>query len=317
MFDSEEIAKWISDNFNLRGDIKISHLRTYTNDVYEVQRDQKYLLKIYGENWRSKSEVLFEIGLLDYLNNRVVSVARPIAGKNGEKLFNISIAGKQRLAVMFEWAKGEKPKPPFTPNDYELLGKATASMHQAADSFKSHHQREELNIDYLIERPLIEILEFCQNDNKKRTFFNNFATQLITNIEEFKVKGLDYGVVHADITFDNIHITEEGNIIFYDFDSGGMGWRAIDLQGWAVFDPKTAIRQQAFIKGYRVVREISDNDILAAPYLHAANEFWGVELDLSTRINKQGKDAVDKYLLEKVETLESFKKYFDNHSKIQ
>ena len=101
-------------------------------------------------------------------------------------------------------------------------------------------------------------------------------------------------------------------LIFYDFDSGGLGWRAIDLQGWAVFDQKTAPRQTAFIKGYRTVREISDNNVAASPYLHAANEFWGVGLDLNRRVLKQGKEAVNKYLDQKTKMFNMFLGYFES-----
>lgn len=301
-----DISNWVKDNFEFSDNVEATLLRSYTNDVYEIENGDKYLLKIYGEGWRTKSEVLWEIELLDFLKTNGVSVAGTIEGKNGKKLFEVDMDGADRLAVMFEWARGIKPESPFSLDKYELLGAATAKIHKISDSFQSNQKREELGIDYLLERPLQVILKVCGDD--KASFFRSYAVKLKKYILKFVSYGLDWGVVHTDVTFDNIHITDNREIIFYDFDSGGVGWRAIDLQGWTFFEPEKLPRQTAFIKGYRTVREISENNIAASPFLHAANEFWGIALDLDRRIINQGEQAINNYLSEKVKI---FDKYFE------
>ena len=115
--------------------------------------------------------------------------------------------------------------------------------------------------------------------------------------------------MHADVTFDNIHITKDKEVVFYDFDSGGPGWRAIDLQGWAVFDPIDNPKQQDFVRGYRTIREINVIDIQAAPYLHAATEFWGFALDLARRVSNQGEQTIKDYLITKETEIRVFMDY--------
>jgi Ser/Thr protein kinase RdoA (MazF antagonist) len=301
-----DISSWVKNNFQFSEDAKAKLLRSYTNDVYEIENGNKHLLKIYGEGWRTESEVLWEIELLDYLKTKDVDVAGAVESRNGKKLFLIDVGGTKRFAVMFEWARGAKPESPFSLMDYELLGEATARIHKFSDSFQSKQMREELGIDYLLERPLQTILKVCGDD--KAGYFKNYATKLKEYILKFVSDGLDWGVVHTDVTFDNIHITNNREVIFYDFDSGGVGWRAIDLQGWVAFEPEKKPRQTEFIKGYGSVRNISDNDVVASPYLFAANEFWGIGLDLERRILKQGEQAINNYLYEKVKT---FDRYFE------
>ncbi len=308
---NDNISKWVEENFGFSDKVKVKPLRAYTNDVYEIENGGKHLLKVYGDGWKTESEVLWEIELLEYLKEHHVGIAGIIEGKTGKKLFTLDIEGNQRLVVMFEWAKGKKPTPPFSMDDYELLGKATAKIHQVSDNFQSNQQRQELGTDYLIDKPLLIILGACCNNDKAR-YFQNCANKLRGHIQKFESMGLDWGVVHTDVTFDNVHITDDREIVFYDFDSGGLGWRAIDLQGWAVFDAKTAPRQVSFIKGYRTVTRLSDNDIAASPYLHAANEFWGVGLDLNRRVLKQGEGAVSKYLSGKIKMFDMFSDYFES-----
>lgn len=304
----DAISKWIEGEYGFVG-TTIKPLRAYTNDVYEVSGEKKFLLKVYGDGWRTKSEILWEIDLLSFLKSKGVDVAGVVAGMTGNKLFLINVEGGERLAVLFEWARGVKPDSPFSMSDYEKLGAAIAKIHKASDEFVSEHQRTRLDLDYLINNPLLIIEKSC--DLKMFSFFKELADSLKKEVIAFEQKGLDVGVVHDDVTFDNLHIDENGEIIFYDFDSGGVGYRALDLQGWAMLDKETVPRQEAFIKGYRTIREISDNDILASPYLHAANEFWGIGLDLERRVLQKGKAEVDAYLEDKKVMLGGFLEFFN------
>ena len=49
----DDISKWIENTYGIIG-TTVKPLRSYTNDVYEVVGDKKYLLKVYGEGWRTK-----------------------------------------------------------------------------------------------------------------------------------------------------------------------------------------------------------------------------------------------------------------------
>lgn len=303
----DNISKWVEENYGFPGKVRVKPLRTYTNDVFEIKNGGKHLLKIYGDGWRTESEILWEIDLLEHLTKHHVAVAEVVEGKRGIKLFNID--KEKRPAVMYKWAAGKKPVSPFTLDDYERLGKAVAKIHKSSDNFESKHSRQPLDLEYLLHQPLKIILN---TGYSRGAYFQDLSKKLHSYVRTFESLGLDWGVVHGDVTFDNVHIVEDKTIVFYDFDSGGQGWRAIDLQGWAMFDQSTAPRQTAFLKGFRSEREISDNDVNASPFFHAANEFWGVGLDLSRRINKQGDKAIAKYLDEKINEFDKFLKYFDS-----
>ena len=100
--------------------------------------------------------------------------------------------------------------------------------------------------------------------------------------------GLEWGPIHGDATLDNLHVTDDGQIILYDFDSGGPGWRASDLQGWAKNDTEYDGQMENVQEGYRSIRELKEVDLQAAPLLHLSWEIWGIKVDLEQRILKQG-----------------------------
>ncbi|CAN5666602.1 phosphotransferase enzyme family protein [soil metagenome] len=300
------ITDWLRAHFDLGPPTGVSLLRSWTNDVYLVKTTRdRFVLKLYGAGWRTDSEIRYEIAVLDHLAARGVRVARAIRGVDGDALRHLDIDGRQRQAVLFRYADGAKPQPPFSAEMYYHEGMATAALHRAADDFTSNHHRRPLDLAYLIDQPLALVRSLDIDSSTKQAILD-FGARLRERIEAFAGRGLDWGVCHGDLTFDNFHLTHDGETVWYDFDSGGPGWRAIDLQGWAASQPDRVQDQQAFLQGYREVRALDDNDVAASPYLAAALELWGVQVDLERRIIALGNDTVGSYCAHWVGPIESW-----------
>jgi Ser/Thr protein kinase RdoA (MazF antagonist) len=103
-------------------------------------------------------------------------------------------------------------------------------------------------------------------------------------------------------------VTTDGQTVWYDFDSGGPGWRAIDLQGWVATDPAMQERQDSFIAGYRTVRPIGDRDIAASSFLWAAQEYWAIQIDLTYRVEVDDRAAAQAYLKDAVANLDPWRR---------
>ncbi len=286
----------------------VAVLRSYTNDVYGVtDGPTRYALKVYAPGWRNDSEVLYEIDLLRHLARKGIRVAEPVIAANGSFMTHIELAGHRRQVVLFEFAPGEKPNPPFTLDMYDREGRAAAALHAAADDFTSPHQRRPFDTHRLITETRERIASVEAPTQAKRSL-DHFGEQLGNAIDALAREGLDWGPCHGDLTFDNFHLTPDDQTVWYDFDSGGPGWRAIDLQGWVATDPTMQARQDAFIAGYRTVRSIGERDIAASPYLWAAQEYWGIQIDLAYRVEVDDIKAVRAYLEGAVAKLEPWRR---------
>ena len=297
------LASWLPAHYSFAATPSVAVLRSYTNDVYVVtDGPTRYALKVYAPGWRHDSEVLYEIDLLRHLARKGIRVAEPVIASNGSPMTHIERSGHRRQVVLFEFAPGEKPAPPFTLDMYEREGRAAAALHAAADDFATPHHRRPFDTHRLITETREKIASIAAPLQAKRSL-DRFGEQLGNAIDALAADGLDWGPCHGDLTFDNFHLTTDGQTVWYDFDSGGPGWRAIDLQGWVATDPTMQERQDAFIAGYRTVRPIGERDIAASPYLWAAQEFWAIQIDLTYRVEVNDVTAVRAYLKDAVAKL--------------
>ena len=296
----DELAEWVGARYGLARPVACALLRSHTNDVYEVRTaHERFVLKVYGRGWRTGPEIRYEVALIQHLAAKGLRVARPIAGTDDEVVREIDTRDGRRHAVCFAYAPGVKPEPPFTPRLYSAFGQAIARLHELSDGFVTEHPRRQLNLSCLIDEPLALAAPLIEEAEDQR-FLADAAGRVKAEITNLASLGLDWGPIHGDATLDNLHVTAEGEVILYDLDSGGPGWRAADLQGWAVGLPEYQERWEAFLMGYASVRSLEPADLLAAPYLIIAWDIWGLKIELDQRILKQGRERTRAYLRERM-----------------
>jgi Ser/Thr protein kinase RdoA (MazF antagonist) len=291
------IAAWLAERYGAAfSSATCQLLRSYTNDVYLIHSaGQKFVLKLYARGWRTLADVQWEIDLVQHLSDHGVPVARPIAARNQQPIQSIATDAGSYIAVLFTYVLGDKPQPPFSTALYEQFGLAIARLHQAADSFVSSLPRRALDTTLLIDEPVALVARLLTNPNE-RAWLLELASVVKERIAIYAAAGLDWGPIHGDATLDNLHVTADGTVILYDFDSGGPGWRAADLQGWATNHADYQSRWDAFHRGYNQARPLAEIDRVAAPYLTLAWDIWALKIDLERRIMAQGAEQVQEYL---------------------
>ena len=305
-----ELSTWLQTNYDLPPLPEISLLRSYTNDVYRVTSSEgKYVLKIYGASWRSEDEIKYEVELLNHLDKEGLSVAKPIRGTKNEIVKRITTGLGDQFAVLYEYAAGEKPEVPFSNQLYFLFGEAIGRMHELSKTFTSGCVRKKIDLEYLIDQPLQVILPLFERRSQETTYLRILGDKIKSQINELSKRGLDWGPIHGDATLDNLHVVENKKVILYDFDSGGPGWRASDLQGWAIGYPEYQERYDSFLNGYRQVRAVNDQDIEASWYITLAWDIWGIKIDLENRVLKRGQAAANTYLTEQIEWIREREKF--------
>ncbi len=298
------MENWLAATYSLEAPVQLKLLRAYTNDVYVVTSGaQKYILKLYGVTWRTEPDIQYEVALTEHLVRKGLQVAAVIRGADRQAVNKLTTPKGEQYAVLFEYAAGEKPQPPFSNELYVAFGQAIARMHNLSDDFATNYPRQPLDLAYLLDAPLKLVLPLV--DNVDAGFLEQTAQTVKDKINSLIPRGLDWGAIHGDATLDNLHVTADNGIVLYDFDSGGLGWRAADVQGWAYNNTTYAEKWAAFKQGYASVRELKPVDLEAAPYLAVAWLIWGLQIDLENRVLAQGEAKVSMYLAAQFEAIKA------------
>lgn len=265
----EVLKKLVINHYDIGTISNIVLIRSFTNDVYKVSSNYgEYALKVYGNDWRTDSQVLWELDLVQVLAHQT-DVANYIPTKDGKPM----IKQDKHQIVLYEFAPGEKPKLPVDIQLRHTFGKATAIIHKISQNFTSIHNREVMDMDYFVTKPL----DYLQSKLPK-TIINELSDiamycrkKLIEMSDE-----LDWGVCHGDVTLDNIHVMN-GKITFFDFDSAAFSWRASEFQGIYMSQLENNNGAwDAFLRGYRSVREFSNLNEQAVKYFAPLYELTGV-----------------------------------------
>ena len=310
MIETDAISNWLATNYALPEPILVSLIRSYTNDVYLVQSaEHKFVLKIYRLGWRNKAEIAYEVELLAYLDEKGLRVAKAVSARDGDLVKSIQTPGGVRLAVLFEHAPGKKPVAPFSNELYFAFGRAIGMFHRLSDEFCSVRQRKPMDLEYLIDMPLAVVRPYLNQRSGQWEKLLHLAHDVKARVTAMVEQGLDWGPIHFDATLDNLHVMDDGEIILFDFDSGGPGWRACDLQGWAVSMPERQEHYRFFLRGYQTAKPLSPLDLQAAPWLTIAYEIWTMKVEIENRLYATGQEHVENYLSEQIGYVERLYQY--------
>ncbi|HLZ69708.1 MAG TPA: phosphotransferase [Dehalococcoidia bacterium] len=258
--------------------------RTGMNDTYLLHgASQPSMLRVYRHGWRSVEEIGYELDLLRWLAASGISVALPIAARDGRDVHLLSAPEGVRPTVHFRYAPGSAP--PGDDRHAARLGSALADLHRAGDSFRSAHQRFRLDLDTLLWHPLTILTQALGHRPADTAFLAGLATWLSQRLATLAPR-LDTGPIHGDVYPGNTHITPEGGLTWFDFDLCGDGWRAYDL---AVFRMNVRLSTwpdiwPAFLRAYRERRALTSTDIQAIPLLVAVRDLWHLGFHLGNVI---------------------------------
>lgn len=283
LLSKDALLLHIKDHYEILEPVNIQFFLRGMNDTYILEAGSvKYIFRVYREDRRNKSDIDFELELLNDLHEKGVNVSIPITRKDGTIMNEFFVPEGVRYGVMFTFAEGNE-KPIHAVDDSYLFGQAVAQIHKAADNFKSEHVRGKLDFEHLIEKPLNTIKVHMEHRPEDYKFLHDLVMRLKAQIEQHLEVGLDWGICHGDLHGNtNVAFTDEGKLTHYDFDICGYGWRAYDIAEFRLAREihsghnKDEVERlwAAFLNGYKSLRDLSDTDISAVPMFVALRQLW-------------------------------------------
>jgi len=267
----KDLGKLIRQKYGLSDKTECSIFRLAMNHLYIVYDDKnKYVFRVYTHNWRTKLEIKEELRLLLHLKETDRQVAYPIADQSNQYIQEIEASEGTRFGVLFSYAKGEKTAR-FSQQTSFLIGQALAKVHQSTEGFKLN--RVSYNSQNLLIKPVSRTKEFYNKNISEIEFLEKLSAFLTLKIDNIDQQEMRYGSVHLDVWFDNLHIDDEKEITFFDFDFCGNGYLCFDISYFLfqllatnLNEEEYQVKAESFLKGYEAVTEISSEEKQFLPF---------------------------------------------------
>lgn len=257
-------------------------LRTQDNDHYLVRTEngRKYVARVYQEGShleRRESDYQFELDWLLFLHEQGQSVSYPIARKDGGYLGHINAPEGKRYYVLFSFADGDDMSLDNEDHLYQM-GAAMARIHKISNTYQPRYERHEMNLEFLLDKPLERIQEFWGNDPDRTDDLDLILAAAAESRSE--LEGLlanevsaddSWGPIGGDFHHNSTRFDAEGQMAFFNFDLCGYGWRAYDIAAFLLNTQlmhRSTDLTEAFFAGYYSERQLNENEHAAiSPFL--------------------------------------------------
>ena len=262
--------------YNLPDDVTVELINLSENATYLVHSastGQKWALRVHREGYHSRTAIASEHAWTDALRNEAGVITPRIAPGSDDG--NIQVVKAEgivpRHVVMFEWESGEEPPEDDLHAPFELLGKVSGQMHDHSKNWNRPSWFERYIWDFetsLGERPHWGRWQDGMGMNPERIELFGNTTELIkARLDNYGQSADRWGLVHCDIRLANLLI--EGDVTkVIDFDDCGFSWFMYDCATALSFiegRPDVPELIDAWVRGYRSVTELPDDDVAEIP----------------------------------------------------
>jgi Ser/Thr protein kinase RdoA (MazF antagonist) len=277
--DPAALAPLVERAYGLRGPLACAWIRRGFNDTYLVESPgERYVLRLYFNHkyWiAGPDDFRFELELLRFVRGRGAAVAAPLPRRDGELLGAYPTAAGERAYALFEFAPGATDGPVGV-GPARALGETLAAFHVAADAFRPsrpEYGRYRMDLRYLLDQPLELLDAFLRERGREGVGrYGAPVAALRERVLALPREGGRYGLIHGDPHRGNVAVGEAGGVTWFDFDHGGVGWRAYDLAVCWRSLPE-AVRG-ACLEGYAAVRPLAAAERAALPAFRTLNALW-------------------------------------------
>jgi Ser/Thr protein kinase RdoA (MazF antagonist) len=291
-------------------------LKTGINHSYLItDGGAKFVFRVYSLNWRTKTEISEEIKLLNLLRQNNISVSYAIADSNNNYIQELNAPEGNRLGVLFSFAEGGKQLN-FSAGLHYKVGETMARIHQATLNFEL--QKVVYAPQVLLVDPFEHINKFLPAGSDEMAWMLSAQKYLLNALDYVNRSEIRQGAVHMDIWFDNMNITEDGNITIFDFDFCGNGWLCNDIAYYILQlhstekdEAERELKKESFFAGYESITQISNEEKRVLPMLGVALYFFYLGIQSQRFDNWSNVFLNEVYLKRFINLL--VKKYFEDN----
>jgi Ser/Thr protein kinase RdoA (MazF antagonist) len=275
----ELVARRALAEYGVAPDAVLTLLNVSENATYAVDHPatgERTVLRVHRHGYHDGPEIESELAWLDALREDTgVRTPRVLPTPDGRRMLAMPEDGQPdpRHVVHFEFLPGVEPEETgeSLPQSFELLGGITARMHEHALTWQRPAGFRRFAWDYDGAFGSVARWGRWQDGiavgDAEREVLGRLDTALRSRLAWFGSEPHRYGLVHADLRLANL--LEDGDQTYViDFDDSGFSWFLYDFGTAVSFfedDPRVPELTDAWVRGYRSVRELAAEDEAEIP----------------------------------------------------
>lgn len=262
------------DAFGVGPGARVEFVKFRENHVFRVgDGETDRALRLHRPGYRTDAELLSEAATLEAFRGAGLRVPRPVPTAAGALLATFTDCdGVRRQATMQDWIVEGAPLTPSDavydgiaapePDDLRRLGALMAEMHAIARDMRMPDGYDRAAWDHagLVGPTALwgTASRLPQLSEPDRAALAAAESRLDAELAALPRDRARFGVIHADLTFENLLTTPAGLVVL-DFDDSGEGWYLFDLATvgfWLSGHPRAAELLAALATGYAQRRPI-------------------------------------------------------------
>lgn len=249
--------------------------------VVDARDGTPYVFRLHRPWYHTLEELISERVWLRALVEAGISVPKPVPARDGREYVQVAVpgTGEQRYAGMISWTEGRLLSEALAENSdmawrakaFEQLGALTAAMHNQATAWPvpSGFTRHHLDTDGLMgDAPFWgPFWEHRLLSPAESRLLLDTRDRIRGALARYGRDPRTYSLIHADMHERNVLVNGE-RLTVIDFDDTGFGWHLYDIAVALIHQRGTAHYAEieaAFMRGYRRLRALSDDDLALLP----------------------------------------------------
>ena len=269
-----EVARAAIGLYPISASHRAELIRYGENTTYRVSAGTRMLaLRLARPGYQSHASIDSEIAWMTALRAHGIDTPIALAGSNGEFVQRVPLpGGGAQCAVAFEWVEGE-PLPQVKALDpWRRLGRIMAEVHEQERGWPRPpgFTRPAWDLEALVgESPRwgtpVPDGVWSEEDRDAILVARDAVRE---RLERLGTDRSRFGLIHADLGFENVLVQARGNTVLIDFDDCGPSWYLYELasalyplEGTAGFEA----RRDELIAGYREVSPLSEDEAAELP----------------------------------------------------
>ncbi|MGV2830331.1 phosphotransferase [Myxosarcina sp. GI1(2024)] len=255
------------------------------SDIYLVTTPKKaYILRISHHHWRSRSDIQFELELLDFLHHHHLPVAHPLKTTEERLLVEIKALEGERYGALFHFAPGRVPLGDLNLTQSRILGETLGKLHKTCLKFNTPTLRHPLDTKYLLDDSLAVIAPYLRQRPADLKYLEEEIAEIARQLNSLPQQAPFWSVCWGDPHSGNVHFREDNRLTLFDFDQCGYGWRAFDLAKFLETSLRAGIHRKirdAFFAGYQDVQQVSKTELNSLQALTKTAHIWSWAINIS------------------------------------